>query len=177
MRNHPVDFVSFSYYSSHVSTSEENRTDVTPGNVFQSIVNPHLKSSEWGWQIDPLGLRITLNLLSDRYRKPLFIVENGLGAKDRVEDNGKIQDDYRINYLQEHILAMRDAVSEDGIDLIGYTTWGCIDLVSNTSGEMEKRYGFVYVDLDNEGAGTRKRLKKDSFEWYKKVIASNGECL
>ncbi|WP_319471981.1 6-phospho-beta-glucosidase [uncultured Trichococcus sp.] len=177
LRNHPVDFVSFSYYSSHVSTSEENRTDVTPGNVFQSIVNPHLKSSEWGWQIDPLGLRITLNLLSDRYRKPLFIVENGLGAKDRIEDNGKIQDDYRINYLQEHILAMRDAVCEDGIDLIGYTTWGCIDLVSNTSGEMEKRYGFVYVDLDNEGAGTRNRLKKDSFEWYKKVIASNGECL
>ena len=118
-----------------------------------------------------------MNLLSDRYRKPLFIVENGLGAKDSVKDNGKIQDEYRINYLQEHILAMRDAVSEDGIDLIGYTTWGCIDLVSNTSGEMEKRYGFVYVDLDNEGAGTRERIKKDSFEWYKKVIASNGECL
>ena len=126
--------------------------------------------------IDPLGLRITLNALYDRYQKPLFIVENGLGAKDELVD-GKVEDDYRISYLREHIKAMRDAVELDGVDLLGYTTWGCIDLVSATTGEMSKRYGFIYVDRDDEGNGTYKRYKKKSFDWYKKVIETNGEIL
>ena len=139
--------------------------------------NPYLESSDWGWQIDPLGLRITLNEIYDRYQKPLFIVENGLGAYDKVEEDGSINDDYRIDYLREHIKAMKDAVELDGVDLMGYTTWGPIDLVSAGTGEMSKRYGFIYVDRDDYGNGTLKRSKKKSFDWYKKVIASNGECL
>ncbi|MEG2751866.1 MAG: family 1 glycosylhydrolase, partial [Anaerorhabdus sp.] len=135
------------------------------------------EASEWGWQIDPLGLRITLNTLYDRYQKPLFIVENGLGAVDKVEVDGSIQDDYRIAYLAKHIQAMKDAVELDGVDLLGYTSWGPIDLVSASTGEMKKRYGFIYVDRDNEGNGTLARTKKKSFDWYKKVIASNGEDL
>ena len=142
----------------------------------KSVKNPYLKTSDWGWQIDPLGLRITLNALYDRYQKPLFIVENGLGAKDVIEEDGTIQDDYRIDYLREHIKAMSDAI-DDGVDLMGYTTWGCIDLVSASTGEMSKRYGFIYVDKDDEGHGTLKRMKKKSFDWYKKVIATNGEDL
>ena len=149
----------------------------TEGNVFATLKNPYLKASEWGWQIDPLGLRITLNSLYDRYQKPLFIVENGLGAVDIPDENGNIVDDYRIEYLREHIKAMKDAVNEDGVDLMGYTPWGCIDLVSASTGEMKKRYGFIYVDKDNEGNGTLKRSKKKSFDWYKKVIESNGEQL
>ena len=172
-----VDFISFSYYSSRVSSSTPDSSCQTESNIFASVINPYLKSSEWGWQIDPLGLRITMNELYDRYQKPLFIVENGLGAKDIVEEDGTIQDDYRIHYLREHIKAMKDAVDKDGVDLMGYTTWGCIDLISNGTGEMEKRYGFIYVDRDNRGTGTFKRLKKKSFEWYKKVIATNGELL
>ena len=172
-----VDFISFSYYSSRVSSSTPDSSCQTESNIFASVINPYLKSSEWGWQIDPLGLRITMNELYDRYQKPLFIVENGLGAKDIVEEDGTIQDDYRIHYLREHIKAMKDAVDKDGVDLMGYTTWGCIDLISNGTGEMEKRYGFIYVDRDNRGKGTFKRLKKKSFEWYKKVIATNGELL
>ena len=147
------------------------------GNVFPTIENPYLKSSEWGWQIDPLGLRITLNQLYDRYRKPLFIVENGLGAVDKVESDGSIQDDYRIDYLREHIRAMKDAIEEDGVDILGYTSWGCMDLISATTGEMKKRYGYIYVDSDDSGNGTFRRIKKKSFDWYKKVIASNGEDL
>lgn len=142
----------------------------------KSMRNPHLKASEWGWQIDPLGLRTTMNQLYDRYQKPLFIVENGLGAVDEVV-NGEINDDYRIDYLREHIKAMEAAVNEDGVPLIGYTPWGCIDIVSASSGEMKKRYGFIYVDKDNEGHGSLKRMKKKSFDWYKKVIASGGEEL
>lgn len=118
-----------------------------------------------------------MNEIYDRYQKPLFIVENGLGAKDKIEEDGSIQDDYRIEYLNKHIQAMKDAVNEDGVDLMGYTTWGCIDLISNGTGEMEKRYGFIYVDRDNDGHGTFKRIKKKSFDWYKKVIATNGEDL
>ena len=142
-----------------------------------ALKNPYLKASEWGWQIDPLGLRITLNALYDRYQKPLFIVENGLGAVDIPDENGYVDDQYRIDYLREHIKAMDAAINEDGVELLGYTTWGCIDLVSASSGEMKKRYGFIYVDKDNEGNGTLKRSKKASFDWYKQVIASNGTVL
>lgn len=149
----------------------------TEGNVFASVKNPYLSASEWGWQIDPLGLRITLNSIYDRYQKPLFIVENGLGAKDVIEEDGAINDDYRIEYIREHIKAMHDAIEIDGVELLGYTTWGCIDLVSASTGEMSKRYGFIYVDRDDEGNGTLERRKKKSFDWYKKVISSNGESL
>ena len=161
LKAHTVDFISFSYYSSRVA----------------SVKNPYLEASEWGWQIDPLGLRITMNDLYDRYQKPLFIVENGLGAVDTPDADGYLEDDYRIDYLAAHIQAMKDAVEQDGVDLLGYTTWGCIDLVSAGTGEMKKRYGFIYVDRDNEGNGTLKRTKKKSFDWYKQVIASNGEDL
>lgn len=175
-----VDFISFSYYCSRCMSADPEivKNHSRGGNaVISAVVNPHLKSSEWGWQIDPLGLRITLNTLYDRYQKPLFIVENGLGANDVVEEDGSIHDAYRIDYMREHIKAMIDAVNEDGIPLLGYTCWGCIDLVSASTGEMKKRYGMVYVDKQNDGTGTLKRMKKDSFYWYKKVIASNGEDL
>lgn len=176
LRKHTVDFISFSYYNSRCVRSDDN-SDVAEGNLFASAKNPYLSYSQWGWPIDPLGLRITLNHIYDRYEKPLFIVENGLGAKDVISENGEIDDDYRINYLREHIKAMRDAINLDGVELLGYTTWGPIDLVSAGSGEMEKRYGFIYVDRDNEGNGTLKRKRKKSFYWYKKVIGSNGEDL
>ena len=136
-----------------------------------------MKASDWGWQIDPIGLRYTLNLLYDRYQKPLFIAENGLGAFDKLEADHTIHDPYRIDYLRAHIEQMKKAVEEDGVDLMGYTPWGCIDLVSASTGEMAKRYGFVYVDADDSGNGTFKRYKKDSFYWYKKVIETNGEEL
>lgn len=174
LKENTVDFVSFSYYSSRVASADLNLTDTTAGNIFASIKNPYLESSEWGWQIDPLGLRITLNQIWDRYQKPMFIVENGLGAVDTPDENSYVADDYRIDYLREHIKTMNAAINEDGVELLGYTTWGCIDLVSAGTGEMKKRYGFIYVDRDNEGNGTLKRSKKKSFDWYKKVIASNG---
>ena len=145
--------------------------------VFATVNNPYLDESEWGWQIDPVGLRITMNSLYDRYRKPLFIVENGLGANDTVEPDGSIHDPYRIAYLRAHIEEMKKAVLEDGLPLLGYTMWGPIDLVSNGTGEMKKRYGLIYVDKQNDGSGTLERRRKDSFYWYKKVIASNGEDL
>ncbi|MHC5229460.1 6-phospho-beta-glucosidase [Enterococcus sp. LJL99] len=177
LKAHTVDFISFSYYSSRVESTDPKINEQTAGNIFASVKNPYLEASEWGWQIDPLGLRITMNDLYDRYQKPLFIVENGLGAVDVPDENGYVEDDYRITYLAEHIQAMKDAVEQDGVDLLGYTTWGCIDLVSAGTGEMKKRYGFIYVDRDNEGNGTLKRSKKKSFDWYKKVIATNGEDL
>ncbi|MGX4686721.1 6-phospho-beta-glucosidase [Vagococcus sp. JNUCC 83] len=177
LKEHTVDFVSFSYYSSRLQSTDPAINEQTSGNIFESLKNPYLESSEWGWQIDPLGLRITLNDLYDRYQKPLFIVENGLGAIDTPDENGYVADDYRIEYLAEHIKAMKDAVEIDGVDLLGYTTWGCIDLVSAGTGEMKKRYGFIYVDRDNEGNGTLNRSKKKSFDWYKKVIETNGEDL
>ncbi len=177
LKNNTVDFVSFSYYSSRLTSADPEINKTTAGNVFASLKNPHLKASEWGWQIDPLGLRITLNSIYDRYQKPLFIVENGLGAKDVIEDDGSINDDYRIEYIREHIKAMHDAIEIDGVELLGYTTWGCIDLVSASTGEMSKRYGFIYVDRDDEGNGTLKRSKKKSFHWYKRVIETNGEDL
>lgn len=180
LKNHTVDFISFSYYSSRCITTQEGVGE-TIGNAFKGTKNPYLKSSEWGWQIDPLGLRTTMNTLYDRYQKPLFIVENGLGANDvlldKEVDGYRVSDDYRISYLQEHIKAFKAAVEEDGVDLLGYTPWGCIDLVSASTGEMAKRYGFIYVDRHNDGSGTMKRYKKKSFYWYKDVIASNGENL
>lgn len=169
-----VDFVSFSYYASRCASRQMTQT--SEANVVKSLPNPYLKKSEWGWAIDPLGLRITLNTLYDRYQKPLFIVENGLGAKDSVTENGQVLDDYRIGYLREHIKVMREAI-EDGVELMGYTTWSAIDLVSASTGEMSKRYGFIYVDRDDQGQGTGKRMKKQSFYWYQGVIASNGEKL
>ena len=174
-----VDFVSLSYYCSRcISDDPEILKNKSRGNaVINAVINPYLKSSEWGWQIDPLGLRITLNMLYDRYGKPLFIVENGLGANDTVEEDGTIHDPYRIDYMREHIRAMMEAVNEDGIPLLGYTCWGCIDLVSASTGEMKKRYGMIYVDKQNDGSGDLKRLKKDSFYWYQKVIRTNGEDL
>lgn len=177
LRDYTVDFVSFSYYSSRVASGDPEVTEKTAGNIFASLKNPYLDASEWGWQIDPLGLRITLNAIWDRYQKPMFIVENGLGAIDTPDENGYVEDDYRIDYLRQHIEAMRDAIIEDGVELLGYTTWGPIDLVSAGTGEMKKRYGFIYVDRDNAGKGTLKRSKKKSFDWYKKVIATNGADL
>lgn len=171
-----VDFVSFSYYASRCASAEMNEQNSSAANVVKSLTNPHVPRSEWGWGIDPLGLRITMNMMYDRYQKPLFLVENGLGARDEIESNGEINDDYRISYLREHIRAMGDAI-EDGVPVMGYTSWGCIDLVAASTGEMSKRYGFVYVDRDDLSNGTLARTRKKSFWWYKKVIASNGADL
>jgi 6-phospho-beta-glucosidase len=169
-----VDFYSFSYYQTNCVAHGDNESMIG-GNLLSGVENPYLKASDWGWQIDPEGLRFTLNELYGRYQIPLMVVENGLGANDTVED-GSIHDEYRISYLREHIRAMKDAV-DDGVDLLGYTPWGCIDITSASTGEMRKRYGFIYVDSDDFGKGTFQRLRKDSFYWYKKVIASNGEEL
>lgn len=177
LQAHTVDFISFSYYFSKCTSADPSEYTSSEGNIFSSLRNPYLKASEWGWQIDPLGLRIALNVLYDRYQKPLFVVENGLGAVDVVASDGSIDDTYRIDYMRDHIKAMKDAVDCDGVDLLGYTMWGPIDLVSASTGEMKKRYGFIYVDRDNEGNGTLKRSRKKSFYWYQKVIASNGEDL
>ena len=176
LKENTVDFISFSYYSSRLTSADPEVNKKTQGNVFATLRNEYLEASEWGWQIDPLGFRITLNSLYDRYQKPLMVVENGLGAKDELV-NGTVEDDYRIEYLREHIKAMKDAIELDGVEVMGYTSWGCIDLVSASTGEMDKRYGFIYVDKDNLGNGTYNRYKKKSFNWYKKVIASNGEDL
>ena len=159
--------------------AKADTAEITTGkdNLVGDIKNPELKQTDWGWTVDPLGIRITLNDIYDRYQKPMFIVENGLGAYDKPDENGYVEDDYRIEYLREHIKNMKDAVEIDGVDLIGYTTWGPIDLVSAGTGEMSKRYGFIYVDRDDFGNGTLKRSKKKSFYWYKKVIDSNGENL
>lgn len=170
---HTVDFISFSYYASRCASAEMNANNTSEANVVKSIRNPHLPASDWGWVIDPLGLRITMNTLYDRYQKPLFLVENGLGAKDVPDENGEVQDDYRIDYLRQHVEAMADAIT-DGVPLMGFTPWGCIDLVAASTGEMSKRYGFIYVDRDNLGNGTLNRTPKKSFHWYKQVIASNG---
>ena len=170
-----VDFYSFSYYMSSCASVDPEALKGA-GNMFTGIVNPYLKASDWGWQIDPEGLRIYMNEVYGRYEIPLFIVENGLGANDVRAEDGGFHDDYRINYLRDHIKAMEQAI-EDGVELMGYTMWGCTDLVSASTGEMKKRYGFVYVDRDNDGNGDFHRERKDSFFWYKKVIASNGEDL
>lgn len=175
VKENTVDFIAFSYYNSRCVAHHHDKKDIAEGNLFASIKNPHLQYSEWGWPIDPLGLRITLNAIYDRYQKPMFLVENGLGAQDVVEEDGQINDDYRIAYLASHIEAMKASIEEDGVDLMGYTSWAPIDLISASTGEMKKRYGFIYVDQNEEGTGTLQRLKKKSFDWYKKVIASNGE--
>ncbi|GGJ13434.1 6-phospho-beta-glucosidase [Paenibacillus hunanensis] len=177
LKEHTVDYIGFSYYSSRTtSTDPEVIKNMTSGNVFGSVANPYLDKSEWGWTIDPKGFRITANQLHDRYQKPLFVVENGLGANDEPAADGTVDDDYRIDYLQRHIAEMGEAI-QDGVNIIGYTSWGPIDIVSASSGEMRKRYGYIYVDRDNEGKGTLKREKKKSFDWYKKVIASRGADL
>ncbi|EOC0418170.1 6-phospho-beta-glucosidase [Cronobacter malonaticus] len=171
-----VDFISFSYYMTGCVTTDEALNQQARGNILNMVPNPHLQSSEWGWQIDPVGLRTLLNVLWDRYQKPLFIVENGLGAKDRVEEDGTINDDYRINYLNDHLVQVREAI-EDGVEVMGYTSWGPIDLVSASKAELSKRYGFIYVDRHDDGSGTLARSRKKSFYWYKDVIASNGGTL
>lgn len=172
-----VDFVSFSYYMTSCMAANTEGLDMAPGNTVNGVKNPYLPSSAWGWQTDPTGLRISLVELYDRYRKPLFIVENGLGERDVLAEDGKVHDPYRMEYLKDHVKAMSDAINEDGVDLWGYTWWGCIDLVSESTRQMSKRYGFIYVDVDDYGKGTFKRIKKDSFDYYKQVIASNGENL
>ncbi|HEX9027275.1 MAG TPA: family 1 glycosylhydrolase [Clostridium sp.] len=174
LKNGTVDYIGFSYYSSSVVTADESKK-VTDGNMSTTVLNPYLKATDWGWQIDPVGLRLALNRLQERYNLPLFIVENGMGAIDRIEEDGSIHDDYRIEYLAKHIEAMKKAVEEDGVNLMGFTPWGCIDLVSAGTGEMRKRYGFIYVDKSDDGKGPLTRMKKDSFNWYKKVISTNGE--
>lgn len=174
LKENTVDYIGFSYYSSRTtSVDPEILKKQTAGNVFLSISNPYLNKSEWGWTIDPKGFRITANQLYDRYQKPLFVVENGLGAIDEVNEDGTIDDDYRIDYLKQHIKEMGEAIT-DGVEIIGYTSWGPIDIVSASTGEMKKRYGYIYVDRDNEGNGTLNRSKKKSFDWYKNVIATNG---
>ncbi|MCC2877779.1 6-phospho-beta-glucosidase [Lachnoclostridium pacaense] len=174
-----VDFVSFSYYMSSCASAGKVHQKGS-GNLLEGIPNPLLPTSEWGWQIDPKGLRYTLNMFYDRYQKPLFIVENGLGAIDRPATDGnggmRIEDDYRIDYLREHLLQVGEAI-EDGVEVMGYTTWGCIDLVSASTAQMSKRYGFIYVDRNDDGTGTLERYKKKSFYWYKDVISTNGESL
>ncbi|KRM24127.1 glycoside hydrolase family 1 protein [Latilactobacillus graminis] len=176
LKQNPVDYIGFSYYMSSTINETAADAELASGNLIGGVKNPFLKASEWGWQIDPIGLRIALNELYNRYEKPLFIVENGLGAIDQINDQHEVNDDYRIDYLREHIEAMRSAIA-DGVDVMGYTPWGCIDLVSASTGQMSKRYGFIYVDLDDAGHGTLNRYKKRSFDWYQKVIASNGATL
>lgn len=170
-----VDFYSFSYYMSNCITASQDKEKVS-GNIMGGAKNPYLEVTEWNWQIDPVGLRYTLNHIYDRYGIPMMLTENGLGARDTLEEDGSVHDSYRIDYLKQHIEQMQLAI-DDGVDLVGYTPWSTIDLVSVSTGEMEKRYGFIYVDKDNEGNGTLKRFKKDSYYWYKQVIESNGEIL
>lgn len=170
-----VDFVSFSYYMTLTESTDPN-AERTPGNTVLGVRNPYLPSTDWGWQIDPKGLRYSLIELYDRYRKPLMVVENGMGARDTVEADGSIHDPYRIEYFRQHIAEMGKAVDE-GVELLAYTSWGPIDLISASTNQMSKRYGFIYVDQDDLGNGTLARSRKDSFFWYKKVIASNGEDL
>lgn len=173
LKQYPVDFMSFSYYMTSITRALPDKDKATAGNLILGEANPYLEASDWGWQIDPVGLRITLNKLYDRYQVPLFIVENGLGALDKVEADGSIEDSYRIAYLEKHIQQMYEAI-EDGVELMGYTPWGCIDLVSASTSEMSKRYGFIYVDANDQGKGSFDRSRKASFYWYKDVIASNG---
>ena len=170
-----VDFYTLSYYQTNCVTTSKD-AEIVEGNLHGGAKNPYLKASDWGWQIDPDGLRYSLNEIYERYRIPIMVVENGLGARDEKAEDGQIHDSYRIDYLRRHIEAMYEA-TEDGVDLMGYTPWGCIDLVSASTGEMAKRYGFIYVNKFDDGTGDLSREKKDSFDWYKNVIATNGQCL
>lgn len=169
-----VDFISFSYYASGCASADPKQKEV--GNIVDSVPNPYLEKSQWGWLIDPKGLRILLNFLHDRYQKPLFVVENGLGARDEIDENGQINDDYRIAYLNDHLVQAREAIL-DGVELMGFTSWGPIDLVANSTAEMSKRYGFIYVDRHDDGSGSLERKRKKSFHWYQQVITSNGASL
>ena len=178
---HTVDFVSFSYYSSNCASADPAKGEPSGSNMTPGLKrNPYSKVTEWGWQIDPQGLRYTLNRLYARYQKPLFIAENGLGANDVLIPDGKggmtVEDDYRIKYMNDHLVQVEKAI-EDGVEVMGYTAWGCIDLISCATAEIKKRYGKIYVDLNTDGTGTLARYKKKSFDWYKKVIETNGECL
>lgn len=181
MKNNTVDFVSFSYYMS-VAESADPNAERGDGNIMGGVVNPELEVSEWGWAIDPEGLRYALNSMWDRWHKPLFIVENGLGAVDELVDDasapdGKtVHDQYRIAYMNDHLVQVEEAIKDD-IPVMGYTSWGCIDLISASTAEIRKRYGFIYVDLNSDGSGSLQRYRKDSFDWYKNVIATNGESL
>lgn len=172
-----ADYIGLSYYMSNAVSSQAPGSGTALAGFEGSVPNPHVKASDWGWQIDPVGLRYVLNILYERYEKPLFIVENGFGAIDQAEPDGTIHDDYRIAYLRSHIEQMKNAVVEDGVDVMGYTPWGCIDCVSFTTGQYSKRYGFIYVDKYDDGSGTLTRSTKESFDWYRRVIASNGDEL
>ena len=175
LKEGPVDFYTCSYYMSNCQTADKSK-EAGLGNILGGVPNPYLKASDWGWQIDPIGLRYSLNEIWDRYQKPIFVVENGLGAYDKIDEDGKVRDDYRIDYLRSHIEQMHEAVL-DGVDLRGYTPWGCIDLVSASTGEMAKRYGFIFVERYDDGTGDFSRRRKESFYWYQKVIKTNGEDL
>lgn len=173
---HTVDFISFSYYMTGCVTTDPQQNQAARANILNMVPNPHLASSEWGWQIDPVGLRYLMNELYDRYQKPLFIVENGLGARDQVEADGSINDDYRIQYINDHLVQVREAIA-DGVEVMGYTSWGPIDLVSASKAEFSKRYGFIYVDCDDQGKGTLERRRKKSFYWYADIIKNHGATL
>ena len=176
LKSNTVDYLSFSYYMTVLSTEQiDDQTPLTTGNLVTGVKNPYLESSEWGWQIDPVGLRITLEKLYDRYQIPLFVAENGIGIREKLSGTEMIADDARIEYLSRHIEQMAEAV-KNGVDLIGYTVWGPIDIISMSTSEISKRYGFIYVDQDDMGQGSRRRYKKKSFDWYRQVIANNG-CL
>lgn len=173
-----VDYIGFSYYMSNaVKADHEDEMAALYGGNIHNVPNTYVKASDWGWQIDPVGLRYSLSALYERYEKPLFIVENGFGALDELKEDCTCDDSYRIAYLQAHITEMEKAINQDGVELMGYTPWGCIDVVSFSTGELRKRYGFIYVDINDDGSGSRNRYKKKSFDWYKKVIATNGEVL
>ena len=165
-----VDYIAFSYYQSGATKFDETE------NKPIKTKNSYVKVNDWGWQIDPVGLRYALNILSERYELPLFIVENGIGLHE-AKTTEEIQDDGRIKYFSEHIAQVKKAIDEDGVTVMGYLPWGPIDIVSAGTGEMEKRYGFIYVDKDNKGEGTLERRPKKSFYWYRKVIETNGEDL
>ncbi|MGG6797187.1 UNVERIFIED_CONTAM: glycoside hydrolase family 1 protein [Streptococcus canis] len=180
LAQHTVDFLSFSYYMSVTQAYNPEAYTSGQGNILGGLVNPHLESSEWGWQIDPIGLRLVLNQYYDRYQIPLFIVENGLGAKDQLlpTENGSwtVEDDYRIDYMKQHLIQVAKAI-EDGVEVMGYTSWGCIDCVSMSTGQLSKRYGLIYVDRNDDGKGSLARYKKRSFDWYRQIIQTNGRCL
>ena len=177
IKSYPIDFISFSYYRSRVISAESMEpAEVINTNSLEGVVNPYLRKTGWGWSVDPDGLRLALQELYDRYQLPLFVAENGLGAIDEVDEDGSITDDYRIDYLEKHMKAMKTAI-QHGVDLFGYTMWGPIDIVSNGTGQMSKRYGIIYVDLDDDGNGTGKRIKKKSYHFYSNVIKTNGKEL
>ncbi|AOZ91156.1 glycoside hydrolase family 1 protein [Paenibacillus crassostreae] len=177
---HTVDFISFSYYVSTCESGASSQLGESEGNLMGRVANPYLKTSEWGWHIDPQGIRYVMNMFYDRYQKPLFVVENGLGAIDKLitNDQGEktVEDDYRIDYLNDHLVQVAEAIA-DGVEVIGYTSWGCIDLVSASTAQLKKRYGFIYVDRHDDGSGTLERYRKKSFHWYKDIISSNGQTL